>query len=90
MRGRAKFSLSRDLERELERAVQAEVRQVAAEYQALFDRLGRQYAGRPPEEIKPVLRAEWSRVGGGSIADPELSKYAQHLSEGTQIRITTS
>ena len=55
----------------------------------MLDQLGQQYAGAPVEKIKPVLRTRWSRISG-TISDPELSIYAQHISEGTPITVRTS
>lgn len=52
----------------------------------MFDRLGRQFKGRPDSEIKPALRREWSRLGG-SLSDAELTDYAQLISEGTSIKM---
>ncbi|WP_206662250.1 hypothetical protein [Propioniciclava sinopodophylli] len=52
----------------------------------MFDSLPRRYTGRPVSEIKPVLRREWSRVCG-SISDPELTEYANRISEGIRIQM---
>ncbi len=72
--------------KELDKAVQSTMKGVARDYQKVFDALSRRYRGRPVSEIKPVLRREWSRVGG-SISDPELSLYAKYISEGTRVKI---
>lgn len=81
-----KIEMSGNWERELKKMVQGTVKDIAAEHQRLFDRLGRQYKGRPVSEIKPVLRREWTRLGG-SMSDAELMDYATLISEGTQIRV---
>jgi len=60
--------------------------QVAVDYQRMFDRLAGQYKGRPVAEIKAALQREWASMGG-SISDPELTDYAEHISEGVKIRI---
>ena len=73
-------------ERDLNRMVQGAVRDVADDYQKMFDRLGRQYKGRPVNEVKAALRREWSRLGG-TISDAELTDYAQLISEGTRIKM---
>lgn len=73
-------------EKELEKAVRPALKDIASDYQKMFDSLSRRYKGRPVSEIKPVLRREWSRVGG-SISDPELTEYANHISEGTRIQL---
>lgn len=73
-------------EKELEKAVRPALKDIASDYQKMFDSLLRRYKGRPVSEIKPVLRREWSRVGG-SISDPKLTEYATHISEGTRIQM---
>jgi len=81
-----KIEMSGNWERELNKMVQGAVKDVAADYQKMFDRLGRQYKGRPVAEIKPVLRREWSRLGG-SLSEAELTDYATLISEGTNIKM---
>ena len=80
------FKMSAGWEKELEKAVRPALKDIASDYQKMFDSLARRYKGRPVSEIKPVLRREWSRVGG-SISDPELTEYATHISEGTRIQM---
>lgn len=82
----ANFKMSPGWEKELEKAVRRALKDIASDYQKMFDSLLRRYKGRPVSEIKPVLRREWSRVGG-SISDPELTEYATHISEGTRIQM---
>lgn len=82
----ANFKMSPSWEKELEKAVRPALKDIASDYQKMFDSLLRRYKGRPVSEIKPVLRREWSRVGG-SISDPELTEYATHISEGTRIQM---
>lgn len=80
------FKMSPGWEKELEKAVRPALKDIASDYQKMFDSLLRRYKGRPVSEIKPVLRREWSRVGG-SISEPELTEYATHISEGTRIQM---
>lgn len=82
----ANFKMSPGWEKELEKAVRPALKDIASDYQKMLDSLLRRYKGRPVSEIKPVLRREWSRVGG-SISDPELTEYATHISEGTRIQM---
>lgn len=82
----ANFKMSPGWEKELEKDVRPALKDIASDYQKMFDSLLRRYKGRPVSEIKPVLRREWSRVGG-SISDPELTEYATHISEGTNIQM---
>lgn len=77
---------SGNFEREIKRAVQGQLKNIAAEYQHMFDGLVRTHAGRPVGMIKPILRRNWQRIGG-DITDPELSTYAQHISDGTKIQM---
>lgn len=80
------FKMSGNFERDLNRMVQGTVKDIASDYQKMFDSLLRRYEGRPVSEIKPVLRREWSRIDG-SITDPELTDYATLISEGTRIQM---
>jgi hypothetical protein len=82
----ANFKMSPGWEKELEKAVRPALKDIASDYQKMFDSLLRRYKGRPVSEIKPALRREWSRVGG-SISDPELTEYATHISEGIPIQM---
>ena len=82
----ANFKMNPGWEKELEKAVRPALKDIASDYQKMFDSLLRRYKGRPVSEIKPVLRREWSRVGG-SISEPELTEYATHISEGTRIKM---
>jgi len=80
------FGLGRDFEREIAKAAQSGLREVANDYQKMFDSLGRRYRDQPVEVIKPALRREWSKIGG-RISDPELTDYATLISEGTHIEM---
>lgn len=75
-----------NFEREINRAIQGQMKNIAAEYQRMFDGMVRTYAGRPSATIKPILRRNWQKIGG-DITDPELTVYAQHISDGTKIQI---
>lgn len=82
----ARVKMTPGWEKALEKAVQPALKDSASGYQKMFDTLLRRYKGRPVSEIKPVLRREWSRIGG-SISDPELTDYATLVSEGTRIQM---
>lgn len=75
-------------EHELKRLMQTEVQKgvdkVAAEQTRDLDRLRRQHTGRPVAEIKPALQQLFRRYDG-KITDPELTKWAQMISDGTRI-----
>lgn len=80
------FKMTPGWEKELEKAIRPAMKDIASDYQKMFDSLSRRYKGRPVSEIKPVLKREWSRVGG-SISDPELTDYATLIREGTRIQM---
>lgn len=75
-----------NFERDLNRAVQGQVKNIASEYQRMLDSLVRTHSGKPVSAIKPVLRRSWQLIGG-DITDPQLTQYAQHISDGTKIRV---
>jgi hypothetical protein len=82
------FNLNgKDFEKQVMKAAESGVRDLAKQYDRMFDSLRRRYTGHPVSEIKPVLQREWRRVNGGSISDPELTNYASLISEGTSIRM---
>lgn len=74
----------KEFERAIRKDVEAHVQDISREMTRELDRLSTRYAGRPVAEIKPALKRIWEK-DGGSISDPELSEYAQMISEGTRI-----
>lgn len=78
---------SKDFERKVMNAAESSVRDLASQYERMFDSLRRRYTGRPVADIKPVLKREWARINGGSISDPELTDYATLISDGTTIKM---
>lgn len=62
----ANFKMSPGWEKELEKAIKPALKDIASDYQNMFDSLLRRYKGRPVSEIKPVLRREWSGLAGRS------------------------
>ncbi len=78
--------MSGNFERDLKKQVQSAVNDVTADYQRIFDDVGRRYKGRPVSQIKPALkRAVEAR--GGKFTDPELTRYAEHIAKGTPIKM---
>ncbi|MBG6181867.1 hypothetical protein IWX62_003091 [Arthrobacter sp. CAN_A1] len=75
-----------NFERDLNRAGQGQIKDIASEYQRMLDSLARTHLGKPVSAIKPVLRHNWQRISG-DITDPQLTQYAQHISDGTKIRV---
>lgn len=74
----------RELRRQVEKAAQAGIDQIAKDWTRDMERLSSQYKGRPAATIKPALRRLFQQHGG-SITEPELSQYAQAISDGIKI-----
>lgn len=72
----------------LRRAVGAQVNtavsRLARDHTAGLAALRQRYQGQPVEVIKPALVAQFKR-SGGNITDPELSQWAQMISDGQSI-----
>ena len=75
-----------NFEREINRGVQGQIKNIAAEYQRMLGGIVRTYAGRPAATIKPILRRNWQKIGG-DMTDPELAEYTRHISNGTRIQV---
>jgi len=80
------FKTSRDFDKQLAKAAQPALKQIARQMQKAIDTVAARYEGRPVAEIKPVLKRELDRFGG-SMPDAELTKYAQLISDGTPIKL---
>jgi hypothetical protein len=78
---KAKVQLNRGA---LRRALRPGLERIAREYTDELNRLGQQYRGRPIEELKAAL-VELHRRRGGSITEPELTRYAETLAAGRRI-----
>lgn len=74
----------RQFRRAVESQVQAGVDKMAAQWSRELESLRGRMAGHPIDEIKPQLQALFRR-GGGTISDPELTEWAQLISENTRI-----
>lgn len=70
----------REIEKQARGALQDETRRI----QRQMDQFTAQYAGLPVAQIKPALKQMWER-DGGSLTDPELTEYAEIISEDGQI-----
>lgn len=68
----------------LRRIADQAVADIAAQQTSDLDRLRRQHAGKPVSIIKPALQRLFAGYGG-SITDPELSEWAQMISDNTRI-----
>ena len=72
--------------REVQREAQKGIDQMAREQNRELERMSATYTGRPIEEIKPALQRLFSRYDG-KITDPELTEWAQLISDGTKITL---
>jgi hypothetical protein len=82
--GSSNINFAGDFEKQLRGAVQSGLEEVARDMTQELDGLRRRYEGRPVDEIKPAV-ARFFRDNGGSVTDPELTEYAQAISDGTRI-----
>lgn len=65
------------------------VRAMSERYQPILDGLHDEFAGRPIDEIKPVLARRWAEGNeGASITEPELTNVAQAISDGKRVVMT--
>lgn len=76
----------REFRRMVEQEVQSGVNDLARNWTRELDTLRARLAGHPIEEIKPQLQAMFAR-DGGSITEPELSDWAQLISDNTHIEV---
>lgn len=74
------------LMREIAKQAQPAVNEIAARMTRELEALRVEFEGRPAGDIKPGIKRVFSK-DGGNISDPELSEYAQLISEGAKIRI---
>lgn len=65
------------------------IKAMSERFQPILDGLHNECAGRPVDEIKPVLARRWAEGNGGaSITDPELTSVAQAISDGKRVVMT--
>lgn len=76
----------RELQRFMETEAQSALNDLATKQARELDQLREQYTGHPVEEIKPALQRLFA-ADGGNITDPELSEWAQLISDGTRIEM---
>ncbi|MFH8483620.1 hypothetical protein [Streptomyces sp. NPDC018055] len=82
---RSKFTFN---EKALKRVANEAGRKIAARLSTMLNGMSSEFAGRPVEEIKPVLQSRWRAVADGSITDPQLTEYAERISAGTTFNVT--
>jgi hypothetical protein len=73
-------------EKALRQAIQPAVQDIVRTYDRDLERLRVRYAGKPTAEIKPAIQHLF-RSNGGSISDPELTNFAELISQGKRVRM---
>ncbi|MFC8339304.1 hypothetical protein ACFUJX_20150 [Streptomyces rubiginosohelvolus] len=76
---RSRFTFNKQV---VKKVVNEAAGKVEAKISTLLNGMSSEFAGRPVEEIKPVLQSRWRAAVGGSITDPELSEYAARIAAG--------
>lgn len=76
----------RNLEREAMRMAQDHIDKLAKDGTRAADRVLASHGGRSVDVVKPVLYREMKRAGI-TLSDPELSAYAQQISDGGRVVI---
>lgn len=65
------------------------IKATSEQYQPILDGLHDEFAGRPVDEIKPVLAQRWVEGNeGAKITEPELTNVAQAISDGKRVIMT--
>lgn len=77
----------REFKHLMETEAQTAINDLAQQRTRELDQLRQQYTGHPVEEIKPALQSLFAK-DGGNITDPELSEWAQLISDGNRIEMT--
>ncbi|MFJ9096574.1 hypothetical protein ACIRIR_34415 [Streptomyces globisporus] len=76
---RSRFTFNQQI---MKKVVNEAAGKVEAKISTLLNGMSSEFAGRPVEEIKPVLQSRWRAAVDGSITDPELSEYAAKIAAG--------
>ncbi|MFS0715377.1 hypothetical protein ABC195_16015 [Microbacterium sp. 2P01SA-2] len=71
-------------ENAFKRIAEDAVRDLAAKQTRELEQIRQRYTGHPIAEIKPALQRLFAE-DGGSITEPELTEWAQLISDGSRI-----
>ncbi|WCD91449.1 hypothetical protein [Microbacterium sp. nov. GSS16] len=71
----------------MRRVAEEAVANMAAQQTQDLERLRQQYVGQPIAVIRPALRQLFASYDG-NITEPDLSEWAQLISDGTRIEMT--
>ncbi|MGW6144307.1 hypothetical protein [Streptomyces sp. NPDC055140] len=75
----------------LRKVAEQATRKLASDLTRALNVLTPQYQGRPLDEVKKAVAETWSRhSGGGSITDPELTKFAEQIAAGGQVTVNAA
>jgi len=75
-------------DRALKKAVELGVQKMSDDLTRDLNGLTPRYKGRPLEEIKSEIQRVWARhTGGGSVTDPELTRFADMIQQGGSVEI---
>jgi hypothetical protein len=74
----------REFRKAIDKVAKDAVREVAKDAQRVFDRVHRSHAGKPVEQVMPVLRSA-ARSADWKFTDAELRSYAEAISQRTRI-----
>ena len=77
------FKMDPNFERNLRRQVE---KTAGPHYQQMFDRLSRQYRGKPIDQVKRAVKKAWE-ADGGKITEPDLTQWAEAIASGTRIKV---
>lgn len=73
-------------ENAFKRLAEDAVMRLAAKQTRELEHLRLQYTGHPVEEIRPALQRLFA-ADGGNITEPDLTEWAQLISDGTRIEM---
>lgn len=79
-------AFTKDLDREVRRAASSALDDIARDYE---QRLSARYKGQPVDQITPALQLEWSKISNEPLTEPELTEYAQAISDGAAVEFRT-
>jgi hypothetical protein len=73
----------------LKKVLQKAVQGKASELTRALNALTATHQGKPLDEVKRAVQATWTRHAGrgGSITDPELTKFAEEIAAGRRVQV---
>lgn len=81
-----RVTMSDGWERKLKEAVAPQLEERAREMEAVLATFGAEHQAKSPEEIRPLL-VDAFHSHGWKISDPELTNFAEAISDGTRITV---